>query len=85
MLQSRNNIHADAIFQPPPSVDFGSLLQMALTLGPDMGVAVGWSRDGTKNSLRGEVRTGSAFGVAGNWVHHFSDKSFGKVSAKIGM
>ncbi|GAQ84882.1 heat shock protein [Klebsormidium nitens] len=58
---------------------------IALTLGPDMGVAVGWSRDGTKNSLRGDLRMGTAFGVAGNWVHHFSDKSFGKVSAKIGI
>jgi hypothetical protein len=60
-------------------------VQIGLTLGSDTSVGVGWSRDGTKNMLRGDIRMGGAFGLAGNWVHHFSDKSFSRVSAKIGM
>lgn len=56
-----------------------------LVIGPDTGLSVGWQRHAKKNAGSADVKVGPAtFGLSGQYIRHFSSKSQGRVTGKIG-
>ncbi|CAK9883200.1 unnamed protein product [Sphagnum jensenii] len=56
-----------------------------LVIGPDTGISVGWQRQGKKNAGSGELKVGpAAFGASAQYIRHFSSKSQGRITGKVG-
>nr|XP_043628117.1 chaperone protein dnaJ 13 isoform X2 [Erigeron canadensis] len=56
-----------------------------LSLGTDSSIAVGWRKKDEKMAAAGEIRIGtSAFGAEARYTRHFSSKSHGRITGKIG-
>lgn len=56
-----------------------------LAVGPEATLAVGWQHNGSKNGGSGELKvTPSVLGISGHYVRHFSSKSRGRVTGKLG-
>lgn len=56
-----------------------------LTLGTESTIAVGWHKKDEKNSAAADVKFGtSAIAASAHYTRHFSKKSHGRVSARIG-
>jgi DnaJ family protein C protein 11 len=65
-------------------VDLG-FEQIQLVIGPDTGISVGWQRQGKKNAGSGELKVGpAAFGASAQYIRHFSSKSQGRITGKVG-
>ncbi|CAM6011466.1 unnamed protein product [Sphagnum balticum] len=61
------------------------LCPIQLLIGPDTGVVVGWQRHGKKNAGSGELKVGPGnFGASAHYIHHFSSKSQGRITGKVG-
>ncbi|KAL0904243.1 hypothetical protein M5K25_026326 [Dendrobium thyrsiflorum] len=56
-----------------------------LVLGTESGISIGWQTKDDKSSASGEVKFGTAsLGASVHYTHHFSAKSHGRVSGRIG-
>ncbi|CAM6104551.1 unnamed protein product [Calypogeia fissa] len=56
-----------------------------LSLGPDTGLGVGWQKHAKKNSGSCDVKVGATvFGVTTQYVRHFSSRSHGRITGKLG-
>ncbi|KAI0488280.1 hypothetical protein KFK09_028108 [Dendrobium nobile] len=62
-----------------------SIANIHLVLGTESGISIGWQTKDDKTSASGEVKFGTAsLGASAHYIHHFSAKSHGRVSGRIG-